>query len=201
MKKKTKKLIWLVLFFIVLLAGYFALDYLPEKTEEDVAETVAETIAVTTFSEEDIVSYRYSNADHEMELAVTEDGYVNTADALFEVNGDKAAAQISAIANLTALQKIDNTDKSEYGLDAPEITITVTLSDGTERNLYIGDSALFEAADYLLDVENDSIYLIDETLYSAFNCTLEEMEVQEEVEATEETEVTDEAQETEEITE
>ena len=117
------------------------------------------------------------------------------------LHGDKAAAQISAVANLTALQKIDNTDKSEYGLDAPEITITVTLSDGTERNLYIGDSALFEAADYLLDVENDSIYLIDETLYSAFNCTLEEMEVQEEVEATEETEVTDEAQKTEEITE
>lgn len=192
MHKKTKNILFLLICLIVLVGGYCVLETLPEKTEGEVQETATETIAVTSFTAEDIVSYYYSNENHDMEIAVTKEGYVNTADAEFKVNSDKAAAQISAIVNLTALQEIDGNDKAEYGLDTPEICITVRLSDDTERNLQIGDSALFEAADYVLDVENDRIFLIPETLYAAFQTTSEEMEEAEEAEETEEIEETEE---------
>lgn len=182
MKKKTRNLLVLAVVFVLLVAGYYAIDLLPEKEEETEPVPVTETMEVTEFSSEDVVSYRYVNADHEMELLVTETGYVNTADEEFLVNSEKANGQLSVLGNLTALQVVESTDKTEFGLDNPQITIAVTLQDGTVRNFHIGDRALFEAADYLLDADKDVIYLVEENLYSAFDCLLDDMRQPEETE-------------------
>lgn len=167
MKKKTKNLLVLVAVLVLLIGGYFALELIPEDTGEE-EDTVTETIEVTEFSREDIASYSYYNSAYEIGFEVTEDGYAHWQDELFPVNATGVEAQLTAVGDLTALQVVDGTDKSEYGLDSPQVTIALTLKDGTERTFFIGDSALFEAADYLLDVENNIIYLIEETLYSKF---------------------------------
>lgn len=170
MKKTTKKLLMLVCFLVVLIVGYFALDYLPEDTGEEEQNVVAKTIEVTEFHTEDIVSYAYQNSDYAIGFEVTDGGYVNKTDADFPVNVNALDSQLEELGNLTALQSIESADKVEYGLDSPRVTIAVTLADGTERSFQIGDSALFEAADYLLDVENDTIYLISQSLASVFTC-------------------------------
>lgn len=182
MKKKTKNLLLLVALLVVLIGGYFALDLIPEKTEEEEQDTVTETIEVTEFSAEDIASYSYYNSDYEMGFQVTEEGYVHWKDETFPVNATSVEAQLTAIGDLTALQVVEGTDRAEYGLDSPQVTIALTLTDGTERTFFIGDSALFEAADYLLDVENNVIYLIEENLCSKFTYTLDKMMAEEETE-------------------
>lgn len=164
MKKKTKNLMVLLILLVVLVAGYFAVDLLPENTAEtETFET--ESIPVADFTEEEIASYCYNNGDYEMGFLVTAEGYVHYREEAFPVNASAVDKQISAIAGLTALQKTDSTDKAEYGLDMPGITVAVTLTDQTERTFFFGDRALFEDAYYLLDVEQNVIYLAESELY------------------------------------
>ncbi len=190
MKKKTKNLLVLVLFLAVLVGGYFALDLIPEDTGEEEQDTAVEPVEVTEFATEDIAFYCYYNSVYEMGFNITEEGYTHYRDELFPANADSVENQLAAVGNLTALQVVEGTDKAEYGLDSPQTTIAVTLKDGTERTFFIGDSALFEAADYLLDVENNVIYLIEEDLYDEFNVEEEAMKLQEEENTEEEVEET-----------
>lgn len=179
MKKKTKKLLWLVILLVVLTGGYFALDLLPENSGAEEEDAVVETVEVTDFSTEDITFYCYYNSDYEMGFYVTSDGYVHYRDEAFPVKDAGIELQLAAIGNLTALQMVEGTDKSEYGLDVPKVTVSVTLADGTEHTYFVGDSALFEDADYLLDVENNVIYLVDSDFASEFNCSWSSMVQQE----------------------
>lgn len=178
MKKKTKHLLGMVVVMFVLLGGYFALDLLPQESgEEEDAET--ETVKVADFTAEDITYYCYSNPEYDMGFYITEDGYVHYKDSSFPVNETSVSGQLSMLGTLTAMQVVEGTDKSEYGLDTPATSVAVTLTDGTERTFLIGDSALFEDGDYVLDVENNVIYLVDSSFSSKFNCSWSSMVQQE----------------------
>lgn len=179
MKKKTKNLILLIALFVVVCAGYFALDLLPEKTAEE-EEPVEETLKIADFTAEEIESYYYSNSEYEMGFYITENGYVHYEDEAFPVNTASVKAQLSAMESLTAVQKIDSTDKAEYGLDNPLITLSITLIDGEQRNFLLGDSTPLFEGHYLLDVENDTIYLAEATLYLELDCSWSSMVQQEE---------------------
>lgn len=169
MKKKTKKLLLLAAILGLLVGGYFALDFLPKDTGEE-ENTLEETVEVAEFTVEDIAFYCYKNPEYEMGFYCTEEGYVHYRDESFPANEEVLEAQLEVIGNLVASQKIDSTDKAEYGLDSPELTVAVTLKDGTERTFFLGDKALFEEGYYLLDVENNAIYLTDTELYEQLNC-------------------------------
>lgn len=178
MKKKTKTLLVLVAMFVLLIGGYFALDFLPEDAvDEDIIE---ETIEVAEFTAEDIAFFCYKNPDYEMGFTCTEEGYVHYEDEAFPVNADVVEMQLAVIGTLTALRKLDGTDRAEYGLDTPSVTVAVTLKDGTERTFFVGDKALFEEGYYLLDVENNTIYLTDTELYEQFTCGWSSLVQQEE---------------------
>ncbi|MBO5354091.1 MAG: DUF4340 domain-containing protein [Lachnospiraceae bacterium] len=159
MKKKTKQLLFLAGILVLLLAGYFAMDLIPEKEEAE-QNIPAEELDVTEFGVEDIVSYSYTNPSYTMGFYVTKDGYVHQEDAAFPVNEASVELQLKALGAMTAMQKIDSTDKEEYGLTRPQMTVSATLADGTERNFLIGDKALFEDAYYVLDEEKGLIYLV-----------------------------------------
>ena len=179
MKKKTKNLLLLAAILVLLIGGYYALDLLPEDTEEE-ENTVEETIEITEFTAEDIALYCYENSEYRIGFNCTEEGYVHYEDEAFPANTDVVKTQLSAIGTLTALQKLDSTDRAEYGLDAPSVTVAVTLTDGTERTFFVGDAALFEDGYYLLDVENNVIYLTDTGLYEQFTCDWSTLVQQEE---------------------
>ena len=170
MKKKTKKLLLLAAILVLLIGGYFALDFLPKETGEE-ENSLEEAVEVAEFSAEDIAFYCYKNPEYEMGFYCTEEGYVHYKDESFPANEEVLEAQLEVIGNLVASQKIDSTDKAEYGLDSPELTVAVTLKDGTERTFFLGDKALFEEEYYLLDVENNAIYLTDTELYEQLNCS------------------------------
>ena len=170
MKKKTKKLLLLAAILVLLIGGYFALDFLPKETGEE-ENSLEEAVEVAEFSAEDIAFYCYKNPEYEMGFYCTEEGYIHYKDEVFPANKTTIENQLEVIGRLTALQKVDSIDKAEYGLDAPEVTVAVTLKDGTERTFYLGDKALFEEGYYLLDVENNTIYLTDTELYEQLNCS------------------------------
>ena len=180
MKKKTKNLLLLVALLLVAVVGYLALDLLPEKTEGEEDTATTETIKIADFTADDIAYYCYSNSEYEMGFQITEEGYVHYKDEAFPVNTTSVEAQLAAMEDLAALQQFDSTDRAEYGLDVPSITLALTLKDGTERTFFFGDSTPLFEGHYLLDVENNVIYLAEADLYLQLDCSWSSMVQQEE---------------------
>ena len=57
---------------------------------------------------------------------------------------------------------------SEYGFDQPEMTVTVSLSDGTQKILYIGSKNPMVQQYYAVAEGDDKIYTIDSQVLQAF---------------------------------
>ncbi|MGN0505649.1 MAG: DUF4340 domain-containing protein [Lachnospiraceae bacterium] len=171
MKKKTKQLLLLVAVLVLMIGAYATTIFLQNRAEEKAAEQEKETEPlqdVTEFSVSDIASYHYMSPQTELGFLVTEEGYVNDEDENFPVNSACVEGQLTAIGDLTCLQVIGNGEKEDFGVTEPQITIQVVLKDGTKRSFAVGDKALFDDNYYLLDVEKDTVYLIDSTIYSEF---------------------------------
>ncbi len=168
MKKKTKNLLVLAVVLVLLVAGYFAVGMVQNKEQpEEIPET--DIIPVADFAVADIVAYEYTNPQYSIGFDITEKGYVHQEDESFPVSEASVEIQLGTLAALYADRKIESSDKAEYGLDAPQVTISVTLKDGRIRNFLIGDKALFEDAYYLSDEENGAIYLVTADQCGEFN--------------------------------
>lgn len=172
MKKKTKHLLVLACILICLLIAYLVIPSFMENNEDtEDGETNQEVLDVTEFSTEDIASYSYKNENYEISFLVTDDGCVNTEDANFPVNLSTVAGQLTLLGDMTYLTVVDNTNKEDFNLVNPPVTMTVTLKDGSVRNFAIGDQAPYDSNFYLLDVDKDIIYLVGIDLYSEFTTT------------------------------
>ena len=77
-----------------------------------------------------------------------------------------------ALSDLSSDNEItDVTDFTQYGLDSPVMTITITLSDGSTHKLEVGDYNS-QISEYYLRVDDaDTVYTISSTIYSDFNLT------------------------------
>lgn len=92
--------------------------------------------------------------------------------AAYEVNASEADELLDKIANLSSANKIENvTDRKEYGLDQPVMTITVTLSDGTEHRVEVGSENSMIRARYICVDDSDTIYTMSESDYNLFRKT------------------------------
>lgn len=85
----------------------------------------------------------------------------------YEVNSSEADELRDKIANLTSTNEIENvTDRKEYGLDEPVMTITATLSDGTVHRVEVGAENSMISARYICVDDADTVYTMSESDYN-----------------------------------
>ena len=168
MKKKTKNLILLVVVLILLAGGYFAIGLIPEDAGQETEEST-ETIDITEFAASEVTSYRYKNPQCEIGFDVADGVYIHQEDPNFPVNEAAVELQLAVLEGLYASREITGTDKAEYGLTEPMVSIEVTLKDGVTRSFSVGDKALFEDAYYVSDEDNNRIYLVSSEQCAEFN--------------------------------
>ena len=72
-------------------------------------------------------------------------------------------------------------DLEAYGLAEPVITISITLQDGQEITVYLGNDSS-DGNLYFMTSESGSIYTGDSYLATAFDCQLSDLEAEEEEE-------------------
>lgn len=169
MKKKTKNLILLLSVMVLLLGGYLLMGLLPEKETEADTETNTEVIEITEFTVAEITSYQYKNPQYEIGFEVKDGNFIHLEDSNFPVNDATVELQLAILESLYASREISGTNKEEYGLANPQVSISVTLANGNVRNFSIGDKALFEDAYYVSDEENNKIYLVSSDQCAEFN--------------------------------
>ena len=116
--------------------------------------------------------------------------------ALYEVNTTTASTILGYLDSLTSeYQVTPNEDLSEYGLDDPSMTITLTMTDGTVYTLVFGDYNEYISAYYYYLDDADVLYTISSYTYNILNkCDTDladEVEEEEEEDSDEEEDASD----------
>ena len=175
MKKKSMNLITAVAVLVVLSGAYVGVKtYVAKQEEKENAEEEEEKTQVFSVSSEDVQSIKFVIDKKEVTFEKNNDEWVKSDERDFPVDQDKLIEAIGSLNNVEADRVLDNvTDTTEYGLDDPTNTITITDKDGKETVLHVGMENASTSQYYVENGEDESkIYVVADSVFQPFMKTL-----------------------------
>lgn len=172
MKKKTVKLVSAVVVLGVLCAAYEGVNFYVTSQEEKETEENDTSVDLISMEADDITAVSFTADQNEVEFDKKDDSWTEKSDANFPVNQDTVDSAVKGVASLTADQEIsDVEDMSQYDLDNPQNTITLTTADG-DTSLQIGMES--SNNQYYVKKEDDdkNVYLVSSSSIEPFMGTL-----------------------------
>ena len=172
MKKKTVKLVSAVVILGVLCAAYEGVNFYVTSQEEKETEENDTSVDLVSLEADDITAVSFTADQNEVEFDKKDDSWTEKSDANFPVNQDTVDSAVKGVASLTADQEIsDVEDMSQYDLDNPQNTITLTTADG-DTSLQIGMES--SNNQYYVKKADDAknVYLVSSTSIEPFMGTL-----------------------------
>ena len=168
MKKKTVKLVSAVVVLGVLCAAYEGVNFYVTSQEEKETEENDTSVDLVSLEADDITAVSFTADQNEVEFDKKDDSWTEKSDANFPVNQDTVDSAVKGVASLTADQEIsDVEDMSQYDLDNPQNTITLTTADG-DTSLQIGMES--SNNQYYVKKEDDdkNVYLVSSSSIEPF---------------------------------
>lgn len=175
MKKKSMNLITAVAVLVVLSGAYVGVKtYVAKQEEKENAEEEEEKTQVFSISSEDVQSIKFVIDKKEVTFEKNNDEWVKSDERDFPVDQDKLIEAIGSLNNVEADRVLDNvTDTTEYGLEDPTNTITITDKDGKETVLHVGMENASTSQYYVENGEDESkIYVVADSVFQPFMKTL-----------------------------
>lgn len=172
MKKKTVKLVSAVVVLGVLCAAYEGVNFYVTSQEEKETEENDTSVDLVSLETDDITAVSFTADQNKVEFDKKDDSWTEKSDANFPVNQDTVDSAVKGVASLTADQEIsDVEDMSQYDLDNPQNTITLTTADG-DTSLQIGMES--SNNQYYVKKEDDdkNVYLVSSSSIEPFMGTL-----------------------------
>lgn len=168
MKKKTVKLVSAVVVLGVLCAAYEGVNFYVTSQEEKETEENDTSVDLVSLEADDITAVSFTADQNEVEFDKKDDSWTEKSDADFPVNQDTVDDAVKGVASLTADQEIsDVEDLSQYELDDPQNTITLTTADG-DTTLQVGMESSNNQY-YVKKVDDDkNVYLVASTSLEPF---------------------------------
>lgn len=172
MKKKTVKLVSAVVVLGVLCAAYEGVNYYVTSQEEKETEENDTSVDLVSLEADDITAVSFTADQNEVEFDKKDDSWTEKSDANFPVNQDTVDSAVKGVASLTADQEIsDVEDMSQYDLDNPQNTITLTTADG-DTSLQIGMESSNNQYYVKKEDDDNNVYLVSSTSIEPFMGTL-----------------------------
>ena len=164
---KPKSLLILVAVLVVMCVGYFALNSYNESQKPDVTGQI---IRVFDDPVENITKMAWRFEGESVSLVQTQGGWELENDKVFPVNVSAVEEMLTVLKNATTLRKLDNRGElSEYGLDSPLNSISVTTADGNEKVYLIGDFNNISKEYYLKMSGDEAVYGVADLLQLAYS--------------------------------
>ena len=176
MRKQKIQLVVLLAAFLLFALGFYAAKSISAREEEKERAKEAGEYTALSFDADDLVKLEIEREEGNLELDFHEGKWSFVKDInlemeekdeekkTYEVNTSAADEIRDTLANLTSQNEIAaGEDESEYGLDKPSMTITVTLSDGAEHSVEIGSLNAVIQAYYIRVDHSDTLYTMSET--------------------------------------
>ena len=173
MKKKSVKLVAAVGVLVVLSGAYVGVKTYVAK--QDAKETESEeendeTKEIVSISSDDVKSIKFIIDKKEVTFEKDGDTWIKNDESEFPIDQDKLDTLAGSFSSVTAERTLENVeDVSEYELDQPENTITITTEDGETTVIQVGMENDSTSQEYI-ELNNDSstVYVVGSTTFQSF---------------------------------
>ena len=177
MKRKTVTLVSSVVLLAILCGAYYGIQkYSAQQEKKEQEENESETVVLLSEDSSDITKLKFIIEKTEVVFEKENDTWSKEDESEFPVDQDilsDAASSISSVTSDIVIEDVE--DLSQYGLDDPSNTITITTEDGQESVLKIGSENETVNQYYVeMEEEKNKIYLVDSTVIDPFMKTLYE---------------------------
>ena len=175
MKKKSVNLITAVGVLVVLSGAYVGVKtYVAKQDAEEAEADEEESQEIISIASDDVKSVKFVMDKKEVTFEKDGDSWVKSDEAAFPVDQDKMDTLISSLSSVKAERTLEDVeDASEYELDQPENTITVTMEDGSETVIRVGMENDSTSQEYIdLDKDSSTVYVVSNSTFQSFEGTL-----------------------------
>lgn len=158
-KKKHLKILICLVVFVLLIVLYVGMKNRGLEKEENGESSFIEVTALNT---EDITGISFYIDDVQVSFVKRDETWLMEEEESFPLDDLKIVSILEEVATLNASRKIENiSDLSEFGLEGPLNTITLTDSDGTITIIEIGEKNTTTNNTYIsLNHEKNTIYTV-----------------------------------------
>lgn len=178
MKKQRKQLIILLAVLVLLAAAIPGVRYLNERREEKEAEAANEeqdSVVIIDAAYEDVVKFSYDYDGETYAFEKSEDIWHAAEDYSLSLKEYSIKNMLSGVAPFDAQQVIEDvTDFSQYGLDEPQRTISFETASASYI-LHVGDHNALTGTYYVCMPSETTVYVVEQTVVTRFNQTLEDV--------------------------
>ena len=175
MKKKSVNLITAVGVLVVLSGAYVGVKaYVAKQEAADTESAEEENPEIISIASADVKSIKFVIDKKEVTFKKDGDSWVKSDETDFPVDQDKIDTLVSSMNSIKAERTLENVeDASEYELDQPENTITVTTEDGETTVIQLGMENDSTSQEYIdLNEDSSTVYVVSNSTFSSFEGTL-----------------------------
>ena len=175
MKKKSVNLITAVGVLVVLSGAYVGVKtYVAKQDAEEAEADEEESQEIISIASDDVKSVKFVMDKKEVTFEKDGDSWVKSDETAFPVDQDKMDTLISSLSSVKAERTLEDVeDASEYELEQPENTITVTMEDGSETVIRVGMENDSTSQEYIdLDKDSSTVYVVSNSTFQSFEGTL-----------------------------
>ena len=175
MKKKSVNLITAVGVLVVLSGAYVGVKaYVAKQEAADTESAEEENPEIISIASADVKSIKFVIDKKEVTFEKDGDSWVKSDETDFPVDQDKIDTLVSSLNSIKAERTLENVeDASEYELDQPENTITVTTEDGETTVIQLGMENDSTSQEYIdLNEDSSTVYVVSNSTFSSFEGTL-----------------------------
>lgn len=188
MVKKKKGILIALIVLVLFSVLYFVLKSLNLDQEETEQETDKKT--VFKIDAADISKIKLEYHEKTSTFLHEDDAWSYAEDETFPLSESALLDFVSNVTSIEYSRKIENSeDVAEYGLDYPEIKVTVQNKDGEEVVLEFGNDNEAVGGFYLKKDGEKTIYLVDSTVKQKFCVEIEDLAEKEEIPSISSTEI------------
>lgn len=173
-KKMIKRLIAaLVLVIVAGIAYLFLLNYSEKKEQEENRKVQEEEAAAVVFATdtEEVSALSFEGEEETLSFEKKDGTWTYPEDPVFRMNESKIEKLLGDISSISCTRELDaDGDLEQFGLEDPENTIRIALSDGTEQTLYVGNknSSTHELY-FQTEEKSDTVYMTETALDTDFS--------------------------------
>ena len=175
MKKKSVNLITAVGVLVVLSGAYVGVKtYVAKQEATDTESAEEENPEIISIASADVKSIKFVIDKKEVTFEKDGDSWVKSDETGFPVDQDKIDTLVSSLNSIKAERTLKNVeDASEYELDQPDNTITVTTEDGETTVIQLGMENDSTSQEYIdLNKDSSTVYVVSNSAFSSFEGTL-----------------------------
>lgn len=189
MKKKQIQLLLLALLLLILVVvNILVKGYNAKKEQEKREEEAVDEVSIAAVAPESIQQFSYEYEGETYSFSRNGDIWQCHQDPGRELIQDKLTAITEALGNMKATQIIEDvTDFNQYGLGEEGRAFSFDTGDA-HYSFVFGDYNMLTAKYYMKEEKGTDVYVVDNSVISKLNVTLDDLTVVEEAaeEATEE---------------